>query len=203
MVYLFAATDGAGQWLSGVSAMDIVLLVLLLGGMAFGFWTGFIKQLVYIGSVVGSFWTSWLYHGVVADYLSEGMSEPARKIVAAIAVFVACLLICYLLAFLFRDLVNALKPGVPDRILGGVFGGLFVTLLVGVFAFLAGELLDDSNALKTQLRRSKGANVAAVCARAFLYVLPLDLDERLEKGELGPITQMNACRPPADGPFSM
>ncbi len=167
------ASNGALSQLSGVlTTVDLVVIVLLLGSMAIGFWTGFVWQFVRIAGLVVSLWVSWLYHPVVAEVISFGIPEPLRMVIGATAVFVGALMVCYLLAFLFRDLINALKPELPDRILGAVFGMLKGVMLIGFVAFLIMRFLAPGNPVRERVEDSKGAVAAATCVRTFLYVLP-------------------------------
>lgn len=155
-----------------LTTVDIIVIALVLVSMGIGFMTGFVWQFVRIASLVVSIWISWVYHPVVAESLSSGLSQPVRRIIGAFVVFLAALMVFYLLAFLFRDVINALKPELPDRILGAGFGLLKAGLLIGVAAFLTVHYLGPDNPVRTHVQSSKSAMATVTCVRAFLYVLP-------------------------------
>jgi len=168
-----AASNAVASELSGMlTTLDLVVIVLLLGSMAIGFWTGFVWQFVRIAGLALGLYLSWLYHPVVADVITPALPEGLRLVIGAAAIFVGALLICYLLAFLFRDLINALKPELPDRILGAVFGMFKGVMLIGFVAFLIIRFLAPGNPVRQRVEDSKGALAAATCVRAFIYVLP-------------------------------
>jgi len=169
---IIAVVDEAWTVFGFVSVIDIVVVLALIAGVALGFWTGFIWQVIRLFSVVASLWVAWMYHPVLADALSADLSEPTRQIGSAITVFVGMLLVCYLISYLFRDLVNALKPQLPDRVLGGVFGFFKAALLVGVIAFLVLRYSDGDSEMRRQVEASQSAGMMAVGARTFLYFLP-------------------------------
>ena len=191
----FAAGDrGAtmNSWISTVAlvqlpttltAVDCVVLGLVLLSMAFGFWTGFVWQFVRIAGLVLSVWVSWLYYPTVSKYLGAAMPDSVRNVVAAAAIFVAVIVVCYLVSFLFHGVIDALKPEMPDRLLGAVFGLIKGVMFAGFLAFMLIRFLPAGSEARARVEGSKGAMAAATCVRAVLNILPIHSDEATHAAE--------------------
>jgi uncharacterized membrane protein required for colicin V production len=189
-MWALAATESASRILGILSPVDIGILLLLLAGIAVGFWTGLIWQLICLVSVIACLWVSVVYHPVVSEFFATHVSESVSNVGGGIGVFLCALLVCYLVTFLFRGLINAIKPQLPDRVLGAVFGLLVGVLIVGVFSFFVLQYSGEDSSIGGYVKDSRGAKVMAAVVRAFVYVLPDRLREGSEVGaDFGLVTQ--------------
>jgi len=168
------------QFPTTLTAVDCVVLGLVLLSMALGFWTGFVWQFVRIAQLVISVWVSWLYYPTVAKYLGASVPDAVRNVVAAAAIFVAVMVICYLVSFFFHGVIDALKPEMPDRLLGAVFGLIKGVMFAGFLAFMLIRFLPVGSEARTRVEGSKGAMAAATCVQAVLNILPIHSDEETQ-----------------------
>ncbi|MCD6415818.1 MAG: CvpA family protein [Planctomycetes bacterium] len=179
---LLAAEQAWKLW-GTFTAVDIVLVCLLLISMALGFWTGFLWQALRIVGVVVSFWVTWAYYPVLADAFELGLGESTRRVVSMILLLLSMLLLCYFVSFLLRGVVDRIKPELPDRVLGAGFGLLKGALLAGVFASLVLQYAGQGSQVRWYVEQSAGARAMSECARSFLYLLPAKLRGSLDEGQ--------------------
>jgi uncharacterized membrane protein required for colicin V production len=169
--------------------LDIAVALVLVAGIAIGFWTGLIWQLVCLASVIGCLWASVAYHPVVAEFFGARTTDSTGNITTGIGTFICLLLVCYLVSFLFRGLINAIRPQLPDRALGAVFGLVVAALIVGVLSYFILRYTDEDNSVRGYVGQSKGAAAMAAVVRAFVYVLPDSLREGVPSDGLGLVSE--------------
>lgn len=88
--------------------LDIVIIVMLLGGLVMGYRKGLVASLGAVGAVVVSC--------VACHLLGAGRSVPANMLI-----FVVGYVTTFLLARMIRSLVRAVALGFLDRLAGALF----------------------------------------------------------------------------------
>jgi membrane protein required for colicin V production len=167
-MYVLCTIEEGRRLLGLLGPVDLVILGLLLGFAALGFWSGFVWQIVRLVSLGVCTWVTFLYAPTVATYVGGWMGEAVRVLGSALGVFMSSLLVCYLVAYLFRDTINALRPKVTDRILGAALGLCKGALLIGLFAFLILHGADRESALRKRVADSRAASAMSVCVECGL-----------------------------------
>ena len=123
--------------------MDIVLLVLLLVGLVWGWIRGLFTQLVsLLGAVIGFLVACSLY-GMLGDLLAPqiGASPTVGNIIAFFLIWICVPLLCTLAARVLGGILKKLKLGWVNNSLGAVFGVLKVALFLSVILSFI-ELID-------------------------------------------------------------
>jgi len=178
-VITMAAVDFAG--IAGrVSWPDVAVGGAVLLAAALGFWSGFVWQLIRIGSLVFAVWFSSYYHRAVAASLGDSLSESARHIASWVFLFAAALIMCHIAFLLLRPFIGRLKPRVSDRILGAVLGAAKGMLICGALVLAVLHYAPPGDSAREDIENSPAAKAAVFCARAFWLVLPQDFRERPE-----------------------
>jgi len=129
--------------------MDIVFILLLLGGLALGFFQGTIKLLIaiiafYVGLVLAS-----LYFQVVGNFYRVRFNSSPE--VSQITAFATVLLVSFLLLtmaglYTFRYAKMPASLDFLDRIVGTLLGLLLGGLFIGMLAVLLRDLFVFRNA---------------------------------------------------------
>jgi len=73
---------------------DIIILVLLLGAVVFGYWKGLAWQIASVAAVVVSYFAAYRFRDQVAQFVQA--EPPFNRIAAMLIIFVACSLIIWL-----------------------------------------------------------------------------------------------------------
>jgi len=153
-----------------VTAVDWILLGVLVFSMLLGAWRGLVYEVLSVlGWVVSFFVAQWFAPDLAARLPVQSAADPVRYAAAFVLIFIAAVFAAGLLAFLIKKLVAAVGLAPVDRVLGAAFG-----VLRGVVLLLAATVVIDMTALKTSdwWRESKGAPVLAATLKALKPVLP-------------------------------
>jgi len=125
---------------------DIIILVLLLGAVLFGYWKGLAWQIASVAAIVVSYFAAYRFRDQVAQYVQA--EYPFNRIAAMLIIFVACSLIIWLAyAYVNRSLENAELDGFNRQMgaLVGAFLGILLCMVVTMFSVsLLGQPAHDS-----------------------------------------------------------
>lgn len=117
--------------------LDIIILLVLIGGIVRGFMVGAVRQVTSILGVVAAFVMAvQLMRPAGATVVdSLGLSEALAPVLGFLVVFIAVQLVFYLLGRLVEKLLDALALNTVNRLFGSALGGFKAALLLSI-AFL-------------------------------------------------------------------
>jgi membrane protein required for colicin V production len=128
-----------------VSALDIFVILLLLGGGAVGVVRGFVYEVLSLLAWIASVAMLSLFHSQLSGGLEGLVGTPAAAAVLAFALlFVPTFIVVKLMARSIGGKTRRSILGPVDRVLGGGFGvikGLLAATLFFLFANLATDLI--------------------------------------------------------------
>jgi membrane protein required for colicin V production len=128
-----------------VSALDIFVILVLVGGAAVGFVRGFVYELLSLLAWAAAIAAIKLFHTQLSGGLSAVVGTPEGAAVLAFALlFVPTFILVKLLARSLGVKTRRSLLGPVDRVLGGGFGlvkGLLAATLFFLFANLATDLV--------------------------------------------------------------
>lgn len=142
---------------------DYVIVFVCLASGAFGFWRGFMKEVISVATWLGAIWVAWRFAWAVEPMLGEWITAPDLKIWAArVLIFVVIVVAGGLIAWLARALIRHTGLSSTDRTLGGLFGAARGVLIVGL-AVIAMDLagIDENPWWQSAKLRPFGDRVAA------------------------------------------
>ena len=122
-----------------MSAVDIVLLLILLISVVLGLWRGLVYEVLSVLAWVAAFFLAQWYAQPVADNLPLGeTAQPLRFAAGFAVVFVGTVFAGGLMAWLLKQLVETAGLRPVDRILGGVFGVVRAAVLLLALTLVVG-----------------------------------------------------------------
>lgn len=129
--------------MAGLTALDIITILLVGGGLVFGFMRGFVCEVLSLLSWVAAVFALKFGHPPVAHWL-EGVvgTESGAAVLAFAIVFGAALFCGKLIASRMGHATRRSVVGPVDRILGGGFGAL-KGLIAAALLYLAANLTYD------------------------------------------------------------
>ncbi len=141
-----------------MSVIDIIIVVVFVGAIAYGLYKGLIAQLGSLGGVVlgviacrvwGEEVSRWV--GTILPDMASSSHTAAyvNTVIGNVALFLAVFLLTVLIAKLLKSLTNALSLGVFDRLLGAIFGLLKWFLVFSMLLNLWDVLFPGSSLIKS------------------------------------------------------
>lgn len=116
-----------------MSWIDLLIIVVCLGSAGFGFWRGFAKEALSVGTWLIAIWLAWRFSWIVEPLLGDWVVAPELKIWAArVTIFILVMILGGTAAWLARELIRASGLSGTDRVLGSLFGLARGALIVGL-----------------------------------------------------------------------
>ncbi|MBI4835552.1 MAG: CvpA family protein [Planctomycetes bacterium] len=113
-------------------AIDIILIVILLGGITLGFFSGFIWQFSRFVFLILAVYITLIIHEPLADWLSDKVnSQFVAQLIIYLFVFLIMYLIMFFISWFVEKAVEKVKLKLADQIFGGIFGLLKSALICG------------------------------------------------------------------------
>lgn len=131
-----------------MAILDIIILVVIVGGAVVGFAKGFIKQLAsMLGLIVGLLAAKTLY-ATVAEKVFSKLTEnlTVAQIISFVAIWIIVPLVFMLVANLLTKVMEIISLGWLNRLLGAVLGALKFTILASLLICVL-EFIDSDNSL--------------------------------------------------------
>lgn len=124
-----------------MSFYDIVMLVVLVGAIGFGWWKGLAWQIASVAAIVVSYIVSVNFREQVAQYIQA--AEPWNKIGAMLILFVGTSLVIWIAyAYVTKSMEKMELKGF-DRQIGALVGGVTGVLLCMAITMFSVSLLGD------------------------------------------------------------
>lgn len=118
--------------------LDIIIIVLLVGGFISGTLQGLIVQIGLMAGFFVSIWIAKIYSGTFALYIDK-MFEVPPSVLAPIS-FLLCFLVlflfCYLIVKLMHTFTHLIALGWLDHLAGGFLGIIKTVLILSVIFFV-------------------------------------------------------------------
>ena len=128
----------------GLTALDIIVLLLVGGGLLLGFWRGFITEVLSLLAWVAAIVALKLLHDPVTAGLTGMVRTYAGAAVLAFAIIFGVVVVAgKLLARQIGGRTKSSVVGPIDRVLGGGFGAL-KGLIGATLLYLAANLVYDT-----------------------------------------------------------
>jgi len=119
--------------------LDYAVIGVILASVAWGAWTGLVREVVSLAGWVIAFLAANLFAGPVGESLPASLARPELRILLAfVGIFVLSLVVTTLAGLLLSRILKAVGLGGLDRGLGSLFGLLRGLLIVLALALLAG-----------------------------------------------------------------
>lgn len=117
-----------------MTALDILILLLLVFGVVRGVWKGFVLELAGFVGIILSVYVARFYSGLVVDFLESffGVGKEISPIFAFLLTFILSMLACHFLALLVDKFVSLIALGWLNKLLGGVLSLAKYILILSV-----------------------------------------------------------------------
>ncbi len=153
-----------------MNTLDLLIVIVLAGGLALGFRSGLIKQAVGFAGLVLAFVLSLHLMQAVGGMLTDslGISKDIAPLVGFVLVFLLVEVAAFAVVRLVEALVGALRLTTVNRFLGGAVGAFKAAIVMSVVFLVLGKLQVPSE--QTRQASALYAPVSTVLPTAWDYV---------------------------------
>lgn len=121
-----------------MNVVDYCIISIIAFSIIFGFWRGFISELISLISWISAFIIAFFYTEETANFLKQYISiYPLRLATAFTSLFITILLLGGIIRTIISRLVNYTGLTGTDRILGIIFGMLRGTIIVTIIVIIS------------------------------------------------------------------
>ncbi|MCB9017205.1 MAG: CvpA family protein [Paludibacteraceae bacterium] len=142
-----------------MSALDILILLVLVFGVVRGIWKGFVLELAGFVGIILSIYAARFYSGLVLGFLESffGVGKEVSPIFAFLLTFLLAMLAFHFLALLADKFVSLIALGWLNKLLGGFLSLVKYILILSILFNLFDltntrlDLLDSGFQTKSKL----------------------------------------------------
>lgn len=120
---------------------DVIMIVVLLGAVAFGFWKGLAWQIASFAAIVVSYFASITFRGVVAGWID--VEPPWNMLIAMLILFLGSSLSIWVIYRFVKSSIDKAKLKDYDRHTGAVLGAVKGVVLCMVITLFSVTLLGE------------------------------------------------------------
>jgi membrane protein required for colicin V production len=145
------------------TAVDFLIIGLVVVSAGFGFWRGFTREALSLITLLAAIWLAWRFAWIVEPYLGQWAGAPEARVWAArTVVFVLVLVAGAAASWLARTLIRHTGLSGVDRLLGALFGVARAAVIVGLAVIVLQFTGLDQDPWWQQARfRTYGERIAA------------------------------------------
>lgn len=163
--------------------LDIVIGLLLLGGIVSGYKNGIIGEIASLAALILGIWGAVKFSWWTADIITSlGVNSDYMHIISFIVTFIVIVILIHLLAQFLNKLLESLALGFVNRIAGMAVGLIKSALIVSVILLVIGALDENSSVIKESAKEKSLlyepiANLVPAIL-PFLHLEDLQIDEK-------------------------
>lgn len=162
--------------------LDSVLLIVLAIGATLGAWTGLLRQVARVVTLVVAIYACIHFQDVASRVLVKYVEAPSPvllQILSYVLIFVVVLALGLVITYLLDKLLVVAKLKPMDRILGSLVGLLKAALIAG--ALLLGFTIYSTEGTDEVMSRSKIAPVLLRGMRIVIVAVPDRIKDRVSE----------------------
>ena len=130
-----------------MSFIDIIVLLVLFASLIFGFFRGFVKELLSLMAWAFAFFVAYYFSSSVAIMLPFEAEFSIKYVGSFVLIFISVLIISSILIKFLSTFIHKIGLGASNIILGGLFGILRGVIIVYflIFVFEKLSLAEESS----------------------------------------------------------
>lgn len=119
-----------------MSLIDILVILVLFASLIFGFFRGFVKELMSLVAWMSAFFVAYYFSSSVAIFLPFDAEFSIKYVTGFVLIFTFVLIISSILIKFISAFVHKIGLGASNIILGGLFGILRGVIIVYFLIFV-------------------------------------------------------------------
>ena len=134
------------DWLSGITAFDVLVLIIFLAFLARGIWIGFIRQISSLVAMIGGFALAGYFdnefYRLVLPYINN---THTAFLITYIVLFIAFFFLIKLAGLGLKKVMDVSLTVWFDRTVGGLLGVIKGFFFISLLFIIVGSFLSGSN----------------------------------------------------------
>ena len=134
------------EWLSGITAFDVLALLIFLAFLARGIWIGFIQQFSSLIAMIGGFILSGYFdsefYRLILPFIDD---SHTAFLITYIVLFVAFFFLIKLIGLGLKKVMDVTLTVWFDRTVGGLFGAIKGAFFISLLFILITSFMSGSN----------------------------------------------------------
>ena len=134
------------DWLSGITAFDVLVLIIFLAFLARGIWIGFIRQISSLVAMIGGFALAGYFdnefYRLVLPYINN---THTAFLITYIVLFIAFFFLIKLTGLGLKKVMDVSLTVWFDRTVGGLLGVIKGIFFISLLFIVVGSFLSGSN----------------------------------------------------------
>ena len=134
------------DWLSGITAFDVLVLIIFLAFLARGIWIGFIRQISSLVAMIGGFALAGYFdnefYRLVLPYINN---THTAFLITYIVLFIAFFFLIKLAGLGLKKVMDVSLTVWFDRTVGGLLGVIKGFFFISLLFIVVGSFLSGSN----------------------------------------------------------
>ena len=119
-----------------MSFIDIIVLLVLFASLIFGFFRGFVKELLSLMAWVFAFFVAYYFSSSVAIFLPFEAEFSIKYVGSFVLIFIFVLIVSSILIKFLSTFIHKIGLGASNIVLGGLFGILRGVIVVYLLIFI-------------------------------------------------------------------
>ena len=119
-----------------MSFIDIIVLLVLFASLIFGFFRGFVKELLSLMAWAFAFFVAYYFSSNVAIFLPFEAEFSIKYVGSFVLIFIFVLIVSSILIKFLSTFIHKIGLGASNIILGGLFGILRGVIVVYLLIFV-------------------------------------------------------------------
>ena len=119
-----------------MSFIDIIVLLVLFASLIFGFFRGFVKELLSLMAWAFAFFVAYYFSSSVAIFLPFEAEFSIKYVGSFVLIFIFVLIVLSILIKFLSTFIHKIGLGASNIILGGLFGILRGVIVVYLLIFV-------------------------------------------------------------------
>lgn len=151
--------------------LDLIILILLIGGLISGYKNGLIGELASLAALVFGIWGSIKFSGWTANLLATwGIESQYMNIISFVVTFIIIVVVIQLVAKMLSQLLKSLALGWLNRITGIGVGLIKTALFISIILFVIDIIDDRKNFIPSDVKEN--SLLYQPMANFIPYILP-------------------------------
>ena len=141
------------RFITTMSILDIILLLLFIPAFIQGITKGFVIQVFEIIAVIIGVWVAYRFSGIAFIWFSHFFSSSygLLRLIVFILIMIVCILLLNLLGQAISKIIKLIMLGWLDKILGIIFALIKTALILGLLIILFNTLNIQFNIIKSDI----------------------------------------------------
>lgn len=136
-----------------MNSLDLYILIPVLGGLVFGLFRGFVREVISIATIVLGLICARLFNEIVAGWLADffEIGLKSAKPLAFIVIFISVGILLKIFGRIIHNTIKMMSLGIFNALLGAMLGGAKWLLIMSILLNLLAAVNDKITVIDPEM----------------------------------------------------